>query len=153
MMTQAQTQTQIREEPPYLRINPITGHVMDVDPQDAPAIYRALESDHADPPKVLPWVPRWQFNVPKRGSPGGPPPGRGGGGQPPRVPRLPPGGGGGGRGGGAFPLPRQAPPQLTEKFLGNAPAVFTGDWTKVDSFLTQWELYCSVNANNAAIQN
>ena len=46
-----------------------------------------------------------------------------------------------------------APPQPTEKFLGNAPAIFTGDRTKVDSFLTQWELYCSVNANNAAIQN
>ena len=28
-----------------------------------------------------------------------------------------------------------------------------GDRTKVDSFLTQWELYCSINANNAAIQN
>jgi hypothetical protein len=24
---------------------------------------------------------------------------------------------------------------------------------KVESFLTQWELYCGVNANNAAIQN
>ena len=23
----------------------------------------------------------------------------------------------------------------------------------MDSFLTQWELYCSINANNAAIQN
>jgi hypothetical protein len=31
--------------------------------------------------------------------------------------------------------------------------VFTGDRTKVESFLTQWELYCRVNANNAAIQN
>ena len=140
---------------------------MDVDPQDAPAIYRALGSDHADPPDAPPppQIPRWQFNVPRRGGPEGPPPGRGGGGgQPPHVPRPPlsrgggsgGGGGGGGRGGGgggAFPLPGQAPPHATEKFLGNAPAIFTGDRTKVDSFLTQWELYCSVNANNVAIQN
>ena len=53
MATQTQTQTQVQEEPPYLCINPITGHVMDVDPQDAPAIYRALGSDHADPPDAL----------------------------------------------------------------------------------------------------
>ena len=136
---------------PYLRINPVTGHVMDVDPQDAPAVYRAMGSDHADPPDEPPQIPRWQFDVPDR-NPGGPPPGRRGGGQ---LPRPPPGGGGGGEGGGggAFPLPGHAPPHPTEKFLGNVPAVFTGDWTKVDSFLTQWELYCSINANNAAIQN
>jgi hypothetical protein len=26
-----QTQTQVREEPPYIHINPITGHAMNVD--------------------------------------------------------------------------------------------------------------------------
>jgi hypothetical protein len=31
--------------------------------------------------------------------------------------------------------------------------VFTRERTKVESFLTQWELYCGVNPNNAAIQN
>ena len=157
MTTQVQMQTQVQEEPPYLHINPVTGHVMDVDPQDASAVYRALGSDHANPPDKPPQVPRWQFNIPERGDLGRPPPGRGGGGQPPCAPRPPPGGGrgggGGGGGGGAFPLPGHAPPQPTEKFLGNALATFTGDQTKVDSFLTQWELYCRVNINNAAIQN
>jgi hypothetical protein len=42
---------------------------------------------------------------------------------------------------------------LTPKFLGSEPEAFTGDRTKVESFLTQWELYCGVNANNATIQN
>ena len=64
MTTQTQTQTRVQEEPPYLRINPITGHVMDVDPQDAPAIFRAMGSDHADSPDAPPQIPRWQFNVP-----------------------------------------------------------------------------------------
>ena len=128
MATQTQTQTQVQEEPLYLHINPVMGHVMDVDPQDAPAIYHALGSDHADPPNAPPQIPRWQFNVPGRGDSGGPPPGRGGGGgPPPRAPRPPPGGRGGGGGGGAFPLPGQAPPHATEKFLGNAPTIFTGD--------------------------
>ena len=41
----------------------------------------------------------------------------------------------------------------TNKFLGNAPTIFTGDSTKVNSFLTQGELYCSINTTNTAIQN
>jgi hypothetical protein len=49
-----------------------------------------------------------------------------------------------------FPPHGRAP---DTKFLGSEPEVFTGDRTKVESFLTQWELYCGVNANNAAIQN
>ena len=57
MATQTQTQTQVWEEPPYLCINPVMGHVMDVDPQDAPFIYRAMGSDHTDPPDVPPPVP------------------------------------------------------------------------------------------------
>ena len=103
MTTQTQMQMCIREEPPYLCINPVTGHVLDVDLQDAPAIYRALGSDHADPPDMPqpPQIPRWQFNIPGRGDPGGPPPGGGrGGGQLPCAPRPPPGNPLGGRGGG-----------------------------------------------------
>jgi hypothetical protein len=30
-----QTQTQVREEPPYIRINPVTGHAMNVDEDTA----------------------------------------------------------------------------------------------------------------------
>jgi hypothetical protein len=52
---------------------------------------------------------------------------------------------------GLFPPHGRAPD--TNKFLGSEPEAFTGDRTKVKSFLTQWELYCRVNANNAAIQN
>ena len=48
MTTQTQTQTRVREEPPYLRINPMTGHVMDIDPQDAP------------PPFIEPWAQTMQ---------------------------------------------------------------------------------------------
>jgi hypothetical protein len=63
-------------------------------------------------------------------------------------------GGGGGlpapAGPGLFPPHGRAP---DTKFLGSEPEAFTGDRTKVESFLTQWELYCGVNANNTAIQN
>jgi hypothetical protein len=45
-----QTQTQVREEPPYIHINPITGHAMNVDNDTAENICRALGLDHADPP-------------------------------------------------------------------------------------------------------
>jgi hypothetical protein len=30
-----QTQTQVHEEPPYIRINPVTGHAMNVDEDTA----------------------------------------------------------------------------------------------------------------------
>jgi hypothetical protein len=33
--TAMQTQTQVREEPPYIRINPVTGHAMNVDKDTA----------------------------------------------------------------------------------------------------------------------
>jgi hypothetical protein len=45
-----QTQTQVREEPPYIHINPVTGHAMNVDEDTAENIRRALGLDHADPP-------------------------------------------------------------------------------------------------------
>jgi hypothetical protein len=165
-----QTQTQIREEPPYICINPVTGHAMNVDEDTAENIRRALGSDHADPPDEQPntSIPRWQFQIPGNAArqPFHPPPP-----QPPL--RRPNGGGGGGGGGGdgdgggdgggggGGGLPAPAGPGLfpphgrapDTKFLGSEPESFTGDRTKVESFLTQWELYCGVNANNAAIQN
>jgi hypothetical protein len=162
-----QTQTQVREEPPYIRINPMTGHAMNVDKDTAENICRALGSDHTDPPNEHQHtsIPRWQFQVPGNASrqPFHPPP------QPPsRCPAGGGGDGGGGRGGGdgrggrGGGLPAPAGPGIfpqhgrapdTNKFLGSEPEAFTGDRTKVESFLTQWELYCRVNTNNAAIQN
>jgi hypothetical protein len=61
-----QTQTQVREEPPYICINPVTGHAMNVDEDTAENIRRALGSDHADPPDELQntGIPRWQFQIP-----------------------------------------------------------------------------------------
>jgi hypothetical protein len=160
-----QTQTQVREEPPYIRINPVTGHAVNVDEDTAENIRRALGSDHADPPDEQPStnIPQWQFQIPGDANrqPFHPPP------QPP--PRRPDrgsvggsgGGGGGGSGGGGGGLPAPTGPGLFPpygrapdmKFLGSEPEAFTGDRTKVESFLTQWELYCGVNTNNAAIQN
>jgi hypothetical protein len=45
-----QTQAQVREEPPYIHINPVTGHAMNVDEDMAENIRQALGSDHTDPP-------------------------------------------------------------------------------------------------------
>jgi hypothetical protein len=91
-----QTQTQVCEEPPYIHINPVTGHAMNVDNDTAENIQRALGSDHTDPPDEQQNVsiPRWQFHIPGDASrqPFHPPP------QP--QPRHPEGGGrGSGRGG------------------------------------------------------
>jgi hypothetical protein len=146
-----QTQTQVREEPPYIRINPITGHAMNVDEDTAENIRQALGSDHTDPPdEQQHTIPRWQFQVPGNASQQQfhPPL------QPP--PRRPEGGGDGGgglpapAGPGLFPPHGRAP---DTKFLGSEPEAFTGERMKVESFLMQGELYCRVNANNAAIQN
>jgi hypothetical protein len=137
------------------------GHAMNVDEDTTENIRRALGSDHTDPPNEQQntSIPRWQFHIPGDASrqPFHP--------LPPLPPRRPEGGGGGGGGGGdgggglpvpqtgpgLFPPHRRAPDN--HKFLGSEPEAFTGDRTKVESFLTQWELYCGVNTNNAAIQN
>jgi hypothetical protein len=155
-----QTQTQVQEEPPYIHINPVTGHAMNVDEDTTENIRRALGSDHTDPSDEHQHttILRWQFQVPGNASqqPFHPPP------QPP--PRRPDkgGGGGGGGGGGRGGLPALAGPGLfpphgrapdTNKFLGSEPEAFTRDRTKVESFLMQWELYCRVNSNNTVIQN
>jgi cell division ATPase FtsA len=61
-----QTQTQVRKEPPYIRINPVMGHAMNIDEDTAENIRRALGSDHADPPDEHQHmtIPHWQFQVP-----------------------------------------------------------------------------------------
>ncbi|KAH9011279.1 hypothetical protein EDB85DRAFT_2160181 [Lactarius pseudohatsudake] len=38
-------------------------------------------------------------------------------------------------------------------FVGQPPEVFTGDRTKTEEFLTQWELYWGVNNNNTVMSN
>jgi hypothetical protein len=65
-----QTQTQVCEEPPYIHINPVTGHAMNVDEDTAENIRRALGSDHADPlDEHQPTsIPHWQFQVPGNAS-------------------------------------------------------------------------------------
>jgi hypothetical protein len=61
-----QTQTQVQEEPPCIRINPVMGHAMNFDEDTAENIRRALGSDHADPPdeRHNMTIPRWQFHIP-----------------------------------------------------------------------------------------
>src|SRR5260370_22239723 len=92
----------------------------------------------------------------------GPP---GGGGFP--VGRGPHGGGfpggfggfGGPPGGGGFPTPPPVPPNVpqqphqTDKFIGNALVIFTGDRTKTEEFSTQWELYWGVQKNTSIRSN
>ena len=72
--------------------------------------------------------------------------------QPPQGP------GGGGGGGGPPPgqgegRPQQQAHPLSEKFVGNAPIIFTGDRSKTEQFLTQWELYWGVNNKNSLMRN
>jgi hypothetical protein len=45
---------------------------------------------------------------------------------------------------GAIPaVPAPIPPgHQTDKFIGVAPQVFTGDRTTTEDFLIQWETYC-----------
>jgi hypothetical protein len=171
MAMQTQTQMGAYEAPPFLAINPIMGHVIDdVDPE---AVHQAAGSDRDDPPEVhhhfcnvqevqqhihgywdhfqLPqYLQRYAppiLQEPPRGGGGG------GGGR---------GGGGRGRGGGPHPPPPglippfaapPAAPHLMDKFIGNLLLPFTGDRTKAEDFLTQWDLYCGANRNNLALQN
>ena len=76
-------------------------------------------------------------NEDRYGGGGGPPQGHGGG-------ELPQGHGGGGL--------QQLVHPLSEKFVGNAPIIFTRDRTKTEQFLTQWELYWGVNNNNSLMR-
>jgi hypothetical protein len=38
--------------------------------------------------------------------------------------------------------------QGTDKLVGNPPHIFTGDRTKSEEFITQWEMYEGVNISN-----
>jgi hypothetical protein len=152
-------------------INPETGHMTT---EDDVALYRANLSDRPDPQSAEHRVRRFlsdqntlyggipappDGNPPGRGPPAGGFPGGGipgwgpPGGGPPRI--GPPGGGppGGGppRGGppgGGPPPPAPIQMQGTDKLMGNPPHIFTGDRTKSEEFIMQWEMYEGVNISN-----
>ena len=119
------------QEIPGRTIDPVTGHVPGADPADNLAVFRAFGPDQPDPPP---------------GNGGG---GRGGG-----------GGGGGGEGGGGAPPPRPRgagheaplPPHVDNKLYSQSPDIFTGDKRKAREFITQWNLYWSLNFNVAMMR-
>jgi hypothetical protein len=153
-------------------INPVTGHVN----EDDATLFRAIGPNQPDPPSVgstdrtthIPfgWIrpqgggapaprcyiyggpPAGPFapiggGPPGRGFPGGGPPGGG-----------PPGGGfpGGGPPGGGPPMPIPPAPAVggirNDKLVGNTPLIFTGDRSRAEEFITQWQLYEGVNITN-----
>src|SRR5258708_10551778 len=170
MATITIAQEQVMEEEEVLPIDPETGHRLT---DDDVAIHRARGPDIGDPPpaerpfrRLTPQeeVEPFEFQeqacpLPDQGPPGGggfpvgPPGGRGS----PPVVGWP--GGFGGPPGGGFPAPPPAAPAApqqphqTNKFVGNAPVIFTGDRTKTEEFSTQWELYWGVNNNNSIMSN
>ena len=95
------------------------------DPANNLAVFRAFGLDQPDPP-----------------------PGNGGGGGEGR-------GSGGGGGEAPPPGPREAghgallPPHVDNKLYGQNPDIFTGDKQKAREFITQWDLYWSLNFNTA----
>ena len=113
------------QEIPGRTIDPVTGHVPGADLDDNLAVFRAFGPDRPDPP-----------------------PGNGGGG----------GGGGGGGEGAPPPGPRGAehgaplPPHVDNKLYGQSPDIFTGDKRKAREFITQWDLYWSLNFNAAMMR-
>ncbi|KAH9033276.1 hypothetical protein EDB85DRAFT_1890337 [Lactarius pseudohatsudake] len=143
-----------REEQPLLPINPNTGHHAE---QPAPrppigrhnylnpytgeryteedlVLHRAMGPDQDDPPSGGRRRGGWPPDDGLPGGGGGPPRGPGGGGF---GSSGPPGGFGG----------------RNSKFVGQPPEVFTGDRTKTEEFLTQWELYWGVNNNSTVMSN
>jgi hypothetical protein len=161
-------------EVPAGTINPVTGHVND----DDAALFQAIGPDQPDPPSVggtdrtsrIPfgWIRPQAGGMPDPrryiygGPPAGPfgPPGGGplGGGFPGGGP---PGGGfpGGGPPGGGPPMPAPIPPApvigggRNDKLVGNTPLIFTGDRSRAEEFITQWQLYEGVNITNDLIRN
>jgi hypothetical protein len=145
-------------------INPVTGHVN----EDDAALFRAIGPDQPDPPSVgstdrtthvpFGWIrPQGGMPAPRRyiyrGHPGG---GFLGGG--------PPGGGfpgggppGGGPPGGGPPMPIPPAPIVgggrNDKLVGNTPLIFTGDRSRAEEFITQWQLYEGVNITNDLMRN
>jgi hypothetical protein len=138
-------------------INPETGHMTT---EDNVALYRANLLDRPNPPSTEPRV--WRFlseqnmlygGVPR--TPDANPPGRG-----PPMGGFPGGGfpgwgppGGGGPPGGVPPPPAPIQMQGTDKLVGNLPHIFTGDRTKSEEFITQWEMYEGVNISNNLMHN
>jgi hypothetical protein len=160
-------------EVPAGTINPIMGHV---DTDDA-ALYRAIGLDQPDPQSVggtdrtthipfgwlrpqgrgMPKPQRYIYGRPSggpgRGPPGGAPPGG-----------APPGGGPpyggppyGGPPGGGPPVPIPHAPIIgqgrNDKLVGNTPIIFTGERSKAEEFITQWQLYEGVNITNDLMGN
>jgi hypothetical protein len=153
-------------------INPVTGHIN----EDDATLFRAIGPDQPDPPSVggtdrtthvpFGWIRpqgggapvsrRYIYRGPPAGPfapPGGGPPGGGfpGGGFPGGGP---PGGGlpGGGPPGGGPPMPIPPAPVVggmrNDKLVGNTPLIFTGDCSRAEEFITQWQLYEGVNITN-----
>jgi hypothetical protein len=166
-------------EVPAGTINPNTGHV----DADNAALYQAIGPDQPDPPSVggtertthvpFGWIRphggappearRYIYGGPPAGpmaQPGGGPPGRGlpMGGFPGRGPpgRGAPGGGAPGRG-PPMPIPMPLAPVIprarNDKLVGNTPHIFTGECTKAEEFITQWQLYEGVNITNDLMRN
>jgi hypothetical protein len=40
-----------------------------------------------------------------------------------------------------------------DKLVGNPPVIFTGDRSKAEQFITQWQLYEGVNITNTLMRN
>jgi hypothetical protein len=133
-------------EVPAGTINPHTGHMeMPMNPDNV-ALYRAIEPDQPDPPtnREQRASPRIPFGWPQGGQgPGGGPFGG------------PPGGGGRPPGGHPMPMPQAPQPggHHGDKLVGNPPIIFTGDRSKAEQFITQWQLYKGVNITNTLMCN
>jgi hypothetical protein len=139
-------------EVPAGTINPCTGHV---DADDA-ALYWAIGPDQPDLPSIggtdrtrqIPfgWI------RPYGGAP--PEPRRYIYGGPPAGPFGPPGGG---PPGGGPPMPIPPAPVIgggqNDKLVGNTPLIFTGECSKAEEFITQWQLYEGVNITNDLMRN
>jgi hypothetical protein len=141
-------------EPSTGVINPRTGHMeMPMHPDEV-ALHRAIGPDQADPPsdRGRRSPPRIPFGWPRGG-----PPGQGPGGGP--FGGGPPGGGPPGE------EDRQEDPHflcpqrhnqaelMGTSWSGNPPVIFTGDRSKAEQFITQWQLYEGVNITNALMRN
>jgi hypothetical protein len=168
-------------EVPAGTINPITGHVdaddaalyraIGLDQPDPPSTGNTDRTTHVPFGWIRPQgggmpearryiyggLPAGPFARPLGGPGGGPPgggPGRGfpGGG-------FPGGGPPGGPPGGGPPMPMPIPPApvigggRNDKLVGNTPLIFTGDRSRAEEFITQWQLYEGVNITNDLIRN
>jgi hypothetical protein len=58
---------------------------------------------------------------------------------------------------GGIPMPMPQAPQPGghhgDKLVGNPPIIFTGDRSKAEQFITQWQLYKGVNITNMLMHN